>query len=82
MCARDDVNNREANVAWIATQYLHIFKATHDINVKVIVADTFKKYRIECSIHRLYRAKIRQWSCWGKTTKRVIAISFDTCMPY
>ncbi|KAH9681659.1 SWIM-type domain-containing protein [Citrus sinensis] len=65
-CARDDVNNREASPAWIAAQYLHVFKATPDISVKVIAADMFKKYGFECSLHMLYRAKNKAMELLGQ----------------
>ncbi|KAH9705387.1 SWIM-type domain-containing protein [Citrus sinensis] len=69
-CARDDVDNREASAAWIAAQYLHVFKATPDISVKVIAADMFKKYGIECSVHRLYRAKNKAMELLGQDHKK------------
>ena len=69
-CAMDDVDNREASAAWIAAQYLHVFKATPDISVKVIAADMFRKYGIECSVHRLYRAKNKAMDLLGQDYKK------------
>ncbi|KAH9752681.1 SWIM-type domain-containing protein [Citrus sinensis] len=54
----------------IAATYLHIFKSTPEVSVKLIAAELLKKYGIECSVHRLYRAKQKALELLGQDHKK------------
>ncbi|XP_052289098.1 uncharacterized protein LOC112497627 [Citrus sinensis] len=69
-CGGIDDDNREATSTWIAATYLHIFKSTPEVSVKLIAAELLKKYGIECSVHRLYRAKQKALELLGQDHKK------------
>lgn len=50
-------DNYEANSAWIAAKFLHLFKENLNLYIKVIASELFRKYKVTCPPLRLYRAR-------------------------
>lgn len=50
-------NNYKANSAWIATKFLHLFRANPNLDIKVIASELLRMYKVICPPLRLYRAR-------------------------
>ncbi|KAJ4715347.1 MuDR family transposase [Melia azedarach] len=62
-------DNWEANSTWIAAQFLHLFRANPNVDIKVIASELLRKYKVTCQPLKLYRARQKALELLGADHK-------------
>ncbi|KAJ4717285.1 MuDR family transposase [Melia azedarach] len=62
-------DNWEANSIWIAAQFLHLFQANPNVDIKVIASELLRKYKVACQPLKLYKARQKALELLGADHK-------------
>lgn len=63
------IDNYEATSDWIAAHFLHLFKENPELSIKILAGELMRKYKVECHLMRLYRAKYKALKLLGVDQK-------------
>lgn len=66
-------DNCEAISNWVTAQFLHLFKANPNVDIKIIASELKRKFKVACHPIRLYRARNKTLKLLGTDHKAVYA---------